>query len=210
MAAERRQAGSEAAAFEESGARGGERARRLAIEGLFARLLPWLARWAHRRLPTHARRRCDTWDLVQDACSGALTHLDDLDEKDPVLVRAYLQRSIRNRIRDEIRRARIGETASAEGMSPADHRASPLDDTLESDERRRYRAALLALDADDRQLVVGRVELQISYQELARATGRPSADAARGAARRAVLRLARELGRLERRERAALDPRHSP
>ena len=182
---------------------GRDTAVRWALERLFVRLLPMLERWAHGRLPRHARRRCDTEDLVQDACSGAIRHLSDLDERDPAQVDFYLKQSIRNRIRDEIRRSRIGETTSSEGLAVADPRPSPLDDSLESDERRRFRAALLALDVDDQQLVVGRVELRLSYDELARATGRDTSEAARCAARRAMFRLAHQVGVLEQREKLA-------
>ncbi len=107
---------------------GRDTAARWALERLFVRLLPMLERWAHGRLPRHARRRCDTEDLVQDACSGAIRHLSDLDERDPAQVDFYLKQSIRNRIRDEIRRSRIGETTSSEGLAVADPRPSPLDD----------------------------------------------------------------------------------
>ncbi len=177
-------------------------AARWRLEQLFVRLLPILERWAHGRLPRRARRRCDTADLVQDACSGAISHLGDLDQRDPAQVDFYLKQTIRNRIRDEIRRARIGETMSSEGLALTDPSPSPLEDSLEADERRRFRAALLALDADDQQLVVGRVELHLSYDELARATGRDTAEAARCAVRRAMLRLARQLPEIESRERA--------
>jgi len=174
-----------------------------AVERLFAHLLPVLARWAHGRLARHARRRCDTEDLIQDACSGAITHLPDLDARDPAQVDIYLRQSIRNRIRDEVRRARIGETASSEGLSIVDSRPGPLEEALESDERRRFRAALLALDPDDQQLVVGRVELKLGYEALARATGRESEEATRCAVRRAMFRLARGIAALEKREKLA-------
>lgn len=177
-------------------------ATRWAIERLFARSVPALLRWAHSRLPRHARRRLDTADLVQEACAGALRQLTDLDQRDPAQVDLYLRQSIRNRIRDEIRRARLGEVASSEGLAPIDPRPSPLNEALESDERRRFRRALLRLDPDDQQLVVGRLELELDYEQLARATGRPTSEAARCAARRAMLRLARKVGELDRQERA--------
>lgn len=170
-----------------------------AVERLFARLLPGLVAWAHGRLPRHARRRSDTWDLVQDACTGAITHLGELDSRDPAQVDFYLRQTIRNRILDEVRRAGRGEVVSAEGLAVPDPRPSPHDEAVESDERRRYRLALLRLDDDDQQLVVGRVELRLSYEELARATGRDSIEATRCSARRAMLRLAHEVGALERR-----------
>ena len=184
-------------------AKGASACARGSVERLFDRLLPVLARWAHGRLPRHARRRCDTMDLVQDACSGAITHLPDLDQRAPAQVDFYLRQSIRNRIRDEVRRARIGETASSEGLSISDSRPGPLEEALESDERRRFLAALLALDPDDQQLVVGRVELKLDYEALARATGRDSDEATRCAVRRAMFRLARQIAALEKREKLA-------
>jgi RNA polymerase sigma-70 factor (ECF subfamily) len=178
-------------------------ATRALLEQLLGRLIPALARWTHGRLPRHARRRCDSWDLVQDAWSGALQHLDSLDLTDAARVHAYLQQAIRNRIRDEIRRSRIGEVGWVDGISPVDRGPSPLDDTLESDERRRFRLALLALPDPEQLLVVGRVELHLEYDDLARATGRVSAEAARRAVGRAMMRLGRELAKVEARERAA-------
>jgi RNA polymerase sigma-70 factor (ECF subfamily) len=77
-----------------------------------------------------------------------------------------------------------------------DRRPSPLDSVIESEERRRFRDALARLGEDERMLVVGRVTLELSYEQLAAATGRPTADAARVATRRAVLRIARLVGRM--------------
>jgi DNA-directed RNA polymerase specialized sigma24 family protein len=54
----------------------------------------------------------------------------------------------------------------------------------------RYEAALAVLDAEDREAIVGRMELRYTYQELADAWGKPSADAARKAVERAIKRLA--------------------
>lgn len=193
-------AGSSAASARPGGAATGTAGRRT-LERLFGRLIPALARWAHGRLPRRARRRGDTMDLVQDACAGAIANLPDLDGRDPAQVDFYLRQSIRNRIRDEVRRARLGEIGSSEGLALPDPGPSPLEEVLESEQRRRYRRALLGLDSDDQQLVIGRVELKLRYEELARATGRTSAEAARCATRRAMLRLARALGELERRER---------
>lgn len=161
------------------------------LESILTRLLPLLMRWTHRRLPRYARRRMDSGDLVQEAILGVLTHRAEIDLESPAALQRYLQQSIRNRIRDEIRRAKIGETENSVGPLPADSYPSPLEAAMSSEDRVRYRAALLRLDADDQQLVVGRVELGLSYEDLALATRRPSADAARVAARRAVLRLAK-------------------
>ena len=60
----------------------------------------------------------------------------------------------------------------------------------------RYEAALARLRPEDREAIVGRVEMDCSYEELAAALGKPTADAARKAARRALLRLAEEMKRV--------------
>ena len=162
------------------------------------RLLPALSAWAHGRLPRRARRRLETGDLVQEAAVGALLHLDEDDLARPEGVEGYLRQSIRHRIVDEIRRAERVELGSEAAPGEARERGpSPLDGAIVAEERRRFRAALQRLDEDERILVVGRVDLELSYEELALATGRTTPDAARFATRRAVLKLAKEVGRAE-------------
>jgi RNA polymerase sigma factor (sigma-70 family) len=170
--------------------------RRTAVDRLFELLMPMLLRWTHRRLPPRARRRMDSADLIQEALVGVLEHLPDLDERSPERVQAYAQQAIRNRIRDEIRRADKVEVSGGDGRAgTASRDASPLDDAMESEDQLRFRAALDRLDPGDRELIVGRVDRGLDYETLASRTGRPSAEAARVAVRRAVLRLAREMGR---------------
>ena len=50
------------------------------------------------------------------------------------------------------------------------------------------------LRPEERDLIVGRLELELSYEELAQAVGRPTANAARSAVVRAMIRLAEEMG----------------
>ncbi len=164
-----------------------------AVARLFATLLPGLLRWARRRLPARARRRMDTGDLVQEALVGALVHLPDLDERDPERVRAYVQQAIRNRIRDELRRSALGEVATTEDEDAPEPRPGPLDEAIAADNERRFRAALGGLSPHDQALVTGRLDLELSYEQLADSLGLASADAARVAARRAMLKLARRL-----------------
>jgi RNA polymerase sigma factor (sigma-70 family) len=169
---------------------------RPAVERLLALLLPGLVRWARGRLPARARRRLDSGDLVQEALAGALQHLPALDQSAPEQVLAYVRQSIRNRVRDEIRRAGKVEVAGSGEPQTADRAPSPLEQAITSEDELRFRAGLDRLDETDRALVVGRVDRGLSYEELARLCGKPTADAARVATRRAVLRLAREVGRL--------------
>lgn len=162
---------------------------------MLALVIPALLRWTHRKLPARARRRLDTGDLVQEALVGVLQHMPDLERRAPGDVEAYVIQSIRNRIRDEIRRSGLGEVA---GAAKTDARASgepsPLERAIESDHQRKFEWALAQLEPDERELVIGRVELDLSYDELAAALGKPSTDAARVATRRAMLKLARVLG----------------
>lgn len=164
------------------------------IEQLFASLLPFLERWARGRLPAFARRRMDSGDLVQDAVVNALRRAGQLDQLNPECLRLYLQTSILNRIRDEIRRASLGEVRNGPLPAITDRSPGPLDDAIESEERRRYRVALLTLGEEDQMLLVGRIDLAMSYEDLALVTRRPTPEATRAAARRAALRLARAMG----------------
>ena len=64
----------------------------------------------------------------------------------------------------------------------------------EAEREQRLRQALANLRPEERELVVARLELGYSYAQITVATGRPSPDATRMAVRRALLRLAEEMG----------------
>lgn len=166
------------------------------IERLFA---PSSPSWSAGRAgaSSYARRRMDSGDLVQEAVLRALRRAGELDQLNPETLRSYLQTSILNRIRDEIRRSRQGEVRNGPLPARPDPGRGPLDDAIESEDRRKYRSALLALCEEDRMLLIGRVDLGMTYEELALVTRRPTPEAARAAARRAALRLARRLGEME-------------
>ncbi len=164
-----------------------------ALDRLFARLLPSLRRWTRRRLPSWARRRLDTEDLVQHAFLQLFRRLGGFEPRRRRALHAYLQEAIRNRVRDEVRRAALVETSQRSALDPADPASSPLDHAISQEDAARYREALARLEPGDQELVVGRVELGLSYEQLALATGRPSPDATRVAIRRALLRLAEEI-----------------
>jgi len=135
----------------------------------------------------------DTGDLVQDAFFNLFQRMGQVEPRSQGALRAYLRQSIRNRIRDEVRRAGLVETSQEVGSGFADTGTSPLDCAMASENAERYREALARLDPGDQELIVGRIELGFSYEQLALATERPSPAAARVAARRALLRLAQEV-----------------
>jgi RNA polymerase sigma factor (sigma-70 family) len=170
------------------------RGDRDALEGLFERLSGPLRHWARGRLPRWARRTADTADIVQEALLNTFRRLDRFEPRRHMALRAYIQTAIRNRIRDEIRRARSHGIASAlESLEEFASSGNLFESAIEREQQARLRHALEQLGVDDHELIVGRLELGYSYEQLAAATRRPSAHAARMAIRRALLRLGREI-----------------
>jgi RNA polymerase sigma factor (sigma-70 family) len=169
---------------------------REALDVLFARLLPSLRRWAHGRLQGGARGVADTADLVQQAIVGALRHLDRFEPRRRDALRAYLRQAIRNRVTDELRsrQRRPPHVPVVDDDVPAPGGASPLSLLLSAEQEERFRRALATLRPEEQELVVARLELGYNYSQIALAAGRPSVDAARMAVRRALLRLAEEMG----------------
>jgi RNA polymerase sigma-70 factor (ECF subfamily) len=166
---------------------------RRALDELCSRYLPRLRRWAHGRLPGHARDLLDTDDLVQESLLRTLRRLGSLHAPHGASLNAYFHKAIINQIRRQVERARrnasLGESNDAE-PSPA---PSPLDVTIGREAVARYETALAALRAEDRELIIMRVELGCRYRELACILGRPSPDAARVAVARALTRLGKEM-----------------
>jgi RNA polymerase sigma-70 factor (ECF subfamily) len=166
---------------------------RKALDTLFARCLPPLRRWARGRLPTGARGALDTQDLVQDTVLNALGRLDQFESRHQGAFQAYLRQAVLNRIRDEARR--VGRRPPADELSDSQPfaGASPLDIAIGREGVERYEAALLRLRPADREAIVGRLELQYDYQELATILGKPNANAARVAVTRALARLLEQM-----------------
>jgi RNA polymerase sigma-70 factor (ECF subfamily) len=167
---------------------------RQAMEDLFARYAPAIRRWARGRLPRPIRDLADTSDVVQEALVQTFTHLGTFEHRGEGAFQAYVRQAVMNRIRDELRRANRQPERGALEESWPDEGPSPLDAAIGAEALDRYDAALQRLTADERDLVVARIELGLTYAELAVALGRPSADAARMAVGRALIRLAQEMG----------------
>ncbi len=173
-------------------ARAGDRA---ALDALFARCSPPLARWARGRLPRWARDLADTQDVVQEALLQTFKHLETIDVRGEGALQAYLRQSVLNRIRDHIRRVGRRPQETMLDSQHEDSGPSPLEEAVGAESVERYEAALTRLSEADRTLIVASVELGYSYEQLAEATGRASPDAARRAARRALVKLAEEMAR---------------
>ena len=163
------------------------------LERLIERHLGPLRRYAAGRLPRWARDLADTDDLVQDTLLRTFSKVDAFDVRGPGALHAYLRQAVMNRVRDELRRK--GRTPALVDVNEVDVAGpdSPLQDAIGADAAARYVAALARLEPEEREAIIGRVEMEYSYAELADVLGKPTADAARKAARRALLRLAEEM-----------------
>jgi RNA polymerase sigma-70 factor, ECF subfamily len=165
-----------------------------ALEDLLARYVPVLSRWAAGRLPIPARDLFDTSDLVQETLIGTFKRLEGFEHRGEGALYAYLRQAVLNRIRDELRKAqRRPERVELDEGQP-DQGVSPLEAAIGREGVERYEAALQRLSEDERDLIVTRLELGLTYGEMAAVLGKSSPDAARMAVGRALVRLAEELG----------------
>jgi RNA polymerase sigma-70 factor (ECF subfamily) len=166
---------------------------RMALEALLERCLPPLKRWAHGRLPAHARGSLDTGDLVQEAAMHVLARLDKFEPRHVGAMQAYLRMSVINRIRDEIRKVGRRPEAVELSQEPPSDVTSPLEAVIRDEAYDRYRTALDKLRTRDREMIVARIEVQWSIQEIAQRFGMASVDAARVAVSRSLKRLTAHL-----------------
>jgi RNA polymerase sigma-70 factor (ECF subfamily) len=166
---------------------------RLALESLIARYLPRLQRWASGRLPRWARDTADTQDLVQETLFQTFKKIDRFEARGEGALYAYLRQAILNRIRDELRRAKRRPATSEIDSETQDPGQSPLEQAIGREALERYERALATLREEDREAVVARIELGYTNEEIAGLLGKPSANAARMAVERAIVRLAKEM-----------------
>jgi RNA polymerase sigma factor (sigma-70 family) len=166
-----------------------------AVERLFARHLKPLQRWTRGRLPRWARDLADTDDLVQDTLLQTFKRIGDFEPRGVGALQAYLRQAVVNRLRDELRRkGRQPESTDLEGIE-IDAGQSPLEQAIGREAVEKYERALQKLKPEEREAITSRVEMGYSYEELAQVLGKPTADAARKAAQRALVRLAEEMTR---------------
>ncbi len=176
----------ESTAFLLTRVRDGDEAAR---ERLIVRYLPMLREWARGRLPGGARSLSDTDDLVQVTLIRALKHLNEFESRGEGAFLRYLRHVLLNAMRDEIRRAaRRGPHDELVDAHPSPA-PSPLEATVSRDTMERYEAALQTLGEEQQEAVILRVEMGYSYDQIAEALGKNSANTARMVVTRALTRL---------------------
>jgi len=167
-------------------ARSGDRAAAIA---LLERAVPGVQRWARGRLPAMARAEANTEDVVQDALLRALPHLSRFHHDSVGGLQAYLRTIVMNRVRDLIRKTkRHGTTVDVDAEPLADDEPSPLEEAVRRQNVDRFLAALQRLTPPDRQVIIWRIELGWTVEEIAQRLGK-STGAARMSVRRALERL---------------------
>jgi len=166
-----------------------------ALDLLFARHRKPLQRWASGRLPKWARDISDTEDLVQETLLQTFKRIGDFEPRRVGALQAYLRQAVLNRIREEFRRKGRRPDATDLDDIPIDSDQSPLEQAIGREAVDRYEQALARLKTEEREAIIARIEMGYTYEELAEALGKPTPDAARKTAQRALVRLAEEMKR---------------
>jgi DNA-directed RNA polymerase specialized sigma24 family protein len=123
-----------------------------------------LRKWARGRLPQWARSMSDTADIVQDVLLRTFLRIDRVENRGKGALQAYLRQAVVHRIQDEMRR--VSRRPTSDAVDSAFE--IPAGDPSPFD---------LVLDAEHE-----------------RRSKRPTAEAARLAVRRAVLKVAASIG----------------
>jgi RNA polymerase sigma-70 factor, ECF subfamily len=166
-----------------------------ALDRLFAGLVRPLQRWASGRLPRWARDPADTDDLVQGTLLQTFKKMRDFEPRGVGALQAYLRQAVLNRLRDELRRkGRQPDATDLEGLE-LKSASSPLEEAIGRAAVERYEQALQRLKPQEREAIIARVEIGCRDEELAEVLVKPTAEAARKAAQRALVRLAEEMKR---------------
>lgn len=166
-----------------------------ALRRLLERQIRPMQAWAHGRLPRWARDHMDTDDIVQDVLLRTVTRLAHFEPHHDGALQSYLRQAVLHRIRDEIRRTRRSPARDPlDSASPADE-PTPQEEAEAVELFEAYESALTRLKESEREAIVLRVELELPYREIAQVLGKPSVEAAQMAVGRALVRLAREMGR---------------
>jgi RNA polymerase sigma factor (sigma-70 family) len=163
-----------------------------ALESWMQRSIPELKQWARGRVPANM----DADALVQDVVSRATRHLGHVRPRHPGALQPFLRRALVNRIRDEVRR-RIGPSSFADELAAARlfDSVSPMEQMIGASDAADYEQALSRLSAQDRELIVARLEARWSMTDIATCFGMKTQEEAHAAVTRALHKLTEEMRR---------------
>jgi RNA polymerase sigma factor (sigma-70 family) len=132
---------------------------------------------------------------VQETVFQTFKRIERFEPRGEGALQAYLRQSVLNRIREELRRVKRQPARGELDPHMKHDGRSPVEEAIGQEALDRYERALAALKPEDRELVVAKIELGYTNQEVASLLGKPSANAARMAAERAIVRLAKEMAK---------------
>jgi len=161
-----------------------------ARDTLIRRYLQPLTRWAHGRPPGSARDLSETADLVQATLMRAFQSLPAFQVHGEGAFYGYLRHIMSNILKDEIRRASRRPMHDALSPEVAEFDAQPFENLVSFQTLHAYETALQALEPDQREAVIMRIEMGLSHEEIAVLIDASSANAARMKISRALVRLA--------------------
>jgi RNA polymerase sigma-70 factor (ECF subfamily) len=159
---------------------------------LIERALPSVRRWARGRLPRYARSDADTEDIVQDAFLRTLRRIKLFQHRTVGGLQAYLRQAVVNRVRDLIRGSKKRGNSEGEDAEPRDWKPSPLEAVIMREQLDHFLEGLRRLRPADRQVIVWRIELGYTTDEIATKLGKSKA-AAGMTVTRAMTRLAKAM-----------------
>ncbi|MEZ4655516.1 MAG: hypothetical protein R3E12_18485 [Candidatus Eisenbacteria bacterium] len=159
-----------------------------ALNALYDRLFPRLTRWTEARLPGSGARDASASQVVREVFFRSFRSGNGFLEGDAGGLVLLLQEQLEERIEEE--RLRNGRSV-ANGDPPAT--AAPIELLIDEGSLRRFRLAVRRLAPEQAELVLCRIEMQMSFDEIALHHGWASALDARTAFQRALLMLARTL-----------------
>jgi RNA polymerase sigma-70 factor (ECF subfamily) len=166
-----------------------------AKDQLVARFVRPLHRFAHGRLPIHARDIMDTDDLVVVTLARGVEKVHKMEPMRKGGFFAYLRQIVVNQVRDEIRRHSRRPKSSPLHETIASPSCSPLEEMIKRETLEAYRSAVSKLPPRDQEALALRIDRGCTYQEVADAIRCPSANAARMVVSRSIESLANSLGR---------------
>jgi len=154
-----------------------------AAQVLYERHIARLERWAKERLPASAR------GAVRETLLSTLRGKTVLDSGES----GDFQASLREGLLARLRAGRQPPSADETAERVADAELSPVEEALGRRALERYERAMGELSAGDREAIVARIEMGLSYEQIALELGKEGPEAARQDVSRAIARLAQTM-----------------
>lgn len=133
---------------------------------LYERYKPRLQRWAHSRLPNGARGAVQTEDLVEDTLTQVFQHMSTFNPRHEGAFQGYVRTTLLNRIRDAARRYKRRGLPEPLDTEIIGGHPSPLDEAIGTETLCRYDEALERLKPEERELIIARIEMGLSYVDI--------------------------------------------